>query len=562
MKKNLLSTTTLANRMSDCIADHVGRAVVLSLSLALVLVVVLVAGCAHGRSTNTVAFAQDRPAILIGFPELPEHFDPLQDFGGGHGSGTKLIFSTLVEMDADTNIVPDLAQSYTISDDALGYTFKLRADAQFSNGVDVTAADVVFTFERLMGAATSLDLTCVEHVTADGDTVHITLKKPQSTFILTVSMVGIVPEHAYNKDFGLSPIGSGPYRLVQHDAGQQFILEANENYYRQVPEIKRVIFVRLGDEDTRMAAVRGGQVDITMSNPVLAAMSSMQGYHLLVADSLDNVGIVMPVVPDTGEMNQYGHPVGNNVTSDIHFRKALAYGLDRESIGRDALNGFATPAYSENDAMPWSNPENAIESDVAYAISLLEGSGWALDADGIRTKEGSRASIGLLYPAGDSMRQSVAMAAAQQARDKLGIEIITEGVSWDQLGARMFSTPVVLAWGSANPMTSYYLFHRSHAGLDDWYNPQNYRSDIVDRYLEQAVNAHTLEEAIPLFRMAQWDGATGTSMRGDCPYVFLINRSHLYWVREGLDTGRRQIHAHGDAWPLVQNLAEWKWANE
>ena len=110
-------------------------------------------------------------------------------------------------------------------------------------------------------------------------------------------------------------------------------------------------------------------------------------------------------------------------------------------------------------------------------------------------------------------------------------------------------------------MTSYYLFHSSHAGLDDFYNPQNFRSSVVDGYLDQALSARSLDEAIPFFKLAQWDGSSGTSMRGDCPYVFLINRSHLYWVRDGLDTGRRRIHAHGDSWPLVENLREWRWLN-
>lgn len=71
--------------------------------------------------------------------------------------------------------------------------------------------------------------------------------------------------------------------------------------------------------------------------------------------------------------------------------------------------------------------------------------------------------------------------------------------------------------------------------------------------------ARTLEEAIPYWQKAQWDGETGTSMRGECAYIFILNKTHLYWVREGLDTGTQKIHAHGDAWPLVQNLAQWKW---
>ena len=503
-----------------------------------------------------------RDEVIIGFPSIPAHFDPLQGFGGdGHGSGMRLIFSALVEIDADFNVVPDLAESYAISADALTYTFNLRQDARFTDGARVTAGDVVFTYETLKNTAGPVDLSNVANVRAAGDAVTITLSRPQSTFILTVASAGIVPEHAYNADFGLNPTGSGPFKLAQFDVDQQFILEANEGYYGQIPEIKRAIFVRMADSDIQLTAVRGGQVDITMTDAVLAAFNTVPGYSLLVADTVDNMGLVMPTVPDTGNVNRYGFTVGNSITYDINFRKAIAYGIDREAISRDALNGFATPAFSENDGMPWSNPESAIEFDLSYAISLLEDSGWVMGSDGVRVKGGVRASVALMYFAGNNTRQAVAMAAARQARENLGIELIVEGVASSDIAARMFSEPLILAWGSSNPMTSYYLFHSSRAGLDDWYNPQNYTSAVVDGYLERAAAARTIEEAVPYFRLAQWDGMTGTSMRGDCPYVFLINVSHLYWIRDGLDTGRRPIHAHGNSWPLVANLREWKWVS-
>ena len=81
----------------------------------------------------------------------------------------------------------------------------------------------------------------------------------------------------------------------------------------------------------------------------------------------------------------------------------------------------------------------------------------------------------------------------------------------------------------------------------------------VDGYLDAALSAKSLEEAIPFWQKAQWDGETGTSMRGECPYIFVLNKTHVYWAREGLDTGVQKIHAHGDAWPLVQNIAKWTW---
>ena len=268
----------------------------------------------------------------------------------------------------------------------------------------------------------------------------------------------------------------------------------------------------------------------------------------------------MPYTARQDEVNEYGYIVGNDFTSDITIRKALAYGLDRQRVCEEALNGYGVPAYSENDGMPWYNPESEIEYDLAYAQQLLTDAGWVdTDGDGIREKDGVKASTTLLYSAGDDVRQTIAMAVSNQVLENLGIEMIVEGVGWEDLPARMYSEPLILAWGSSNPKTSYMLYHSSNAGKEDWYNPENFASEVVDGYLDAAIGARTLEEAIPFWQKAQWDGETGTSMRGECSYIFILNKTHLYWAREGLNTGDQKIHAHGDAWPLVQNVAQWKW---
>lgn len=524
--------------------------------LLAVLLALAVTGC--GGKTAPDQPREPGPArdeVTVGFPSVPSSFDPLNGFA----NGVQLLFSALVQTTADMEIAPDLAVSYTVSEDARTYTFRLREDARFSDGTPVTVEDVVFSYETAMGNATSLDLSRVESVASEGSEIVIRLKRPDSTFILTAASVGIVPKASYGEDFALNPVSSGPYKLVQYDVDQQFILEANEYYYGEAPGIRRAVFVKMADPDTRLLAVRSGQVDITLTSAVAAASNTVDGYCLLEEKTVDNFGISLPVLPDEGRVNGDGHPVGNDVTSDIAVRKALAYGIDRQRVCDEALNGYAVPAYSENDGMPWYNPESEIPFDPDYARALLEEAGWtSTGSDGVREKDGVRASISLLYFAGDDIRQVAAMSVSNQALENLGIEILVEGAGED-LSARMFSEPMILAWGSSNPRTSYMLFHSSNAGKTDWYNPENFTSETVDGWLEAALHANSLEEAIPYWQKAQWDGETGTSMRGECPYVFLLNKTHLYWVREGLDTGVQKIHAHGDAWPLVENLRCWRW---
>jgi peptide/nickel transport system substrate-binding protein len=316
----------------------------------------------------------------------------------------------------------------------------------------------------------------------------------------------------------------------------------------------------MADEDTQLIAAKSGEVDITLTSAPLAATNTIDGYNLLVEKTVDNMGIVMPVIPAESGTSSLGNPMGNDITCDVNLRKAIAYAIDREILCKDALNGYATPAYSENDGMPWWNPESAIETDVEYARKLLDDAGWVdTDGDGIREKKGLKASVPVYYFAGDTARQATAMGAANQVLENIGVELVVTGLGEEDVMKIMVSQPMVLAWGSANPITSYYLYHSSSIGKDDWYDPESFGSPVVDGYLDAALNAKSLEEATPYWQKAQWDGTTGTSMRGECPYIFLVNKDHLYWRRDGLNTGKQMIHAHGAAWTLVANLKDWYW---
>lgn len=529
-----------------------GRGIMGAAGVLVLLLALLCAGCGAQKAPQAV----DPGEVTIGFYSEPESWDPCTGYGG---TGP-VIFSTLVEINGDNELVNDLATGYTVSDDALTWTFKLRDDVYFSDGERLTARDVAFTYLTTKHSRSYVDLTMLDTAEArDETTVEFRLNRPTSTFIFTTAGIGIVPRHAYNDNFGQQPVGSGPYKLAQWDKGQQFILEANDRYYGPAPAIKRAVFLIIEDEQARFVAAKSGRVDIAVTSAPIA-VNEVPGMKLLRVKSVDNRGITLPVVPDEGKTTADGYKIGNDVTSDIAIRKALCYGLDRVRIIEDALNGFAAPAYTECDGMAWWNPDTVIETDVGYARSLLEEAGWVdRDGDGIREKDGVRAAFNCMYFAGDSMRQAVALAVANQAREQLGIEITAEGVGADETAKRMFSEPMIMGWGSANPITSYMLFHSSNAGNNDFYNPENFRNEAVDAYLEAALNSASLEEAVPCWQRAQWDGTTGTSMRGEAPWVFLVNMDHLYYAKENLDIGRQKLHAHGAAWPLVANLKEWQW---
>ena len=541
------------------------RMIMLLLSTAMILG--LMTGCGgSGKETHTADLSQTeragesegRDEVIISISSEPDSLDPCM--GWGHGT-TPLVQSTLVEYKQDMSFRNDLATEYHLSEDGLVWTFKIRDDVKFTDGEALTASDVVFTFNTAKSSQSSLDLTFMDKVEAPDDvTVIFTLKKPTSTFLNTVATVGIVPEHAYDEDYGIHPIGSGPFKFVQWNKQEQLILEANEDYYGTVPAMKKVIIV-FQDEDAAFAAVKAGQVDIGLTAATLAT-NEIEGYKVEAITTVDNRGLTLPVSPAEGKMTESGYPYGNDVTCHIEIRQAMAYGIDREMIADAALNGFATPCYSENDGFPWNNPEVKIETDADYAKQLLADAGWAdTDGDGIVEKDGLKAEFTCLYPSGDSVRQAIAMAAAQQAKT-LGILMNVEGTSWDDISKRMFSEAVCMGWGSSNPYTTYCLFHTDNMLKDDYYNPEGYSNPVVDGYLNGAMEALTVEEANKNWQLSQWDGTTGTAMKGDCPWVWLVNIQHLYYVRDGLNIGEQQLHAHGSSMPLLQNLKDWTWEQE
>ena len=150
-----------------------------------------------------------------------------------------------------------------------------------------------------------------------------------------------------------------------------------------------------------------------MAVPLEYGKENVDGYTMYLMDTIDVRGISLPSVPDTGEVSEGdNYTIGNNVTSDIAVRKALNYGINRTALAEGALNGLGVPCYDGiAHQLPWANPEAAIEDgDVAYANKTLEEAGWVdSDGDGIREKNGTKASFEVYYSASAPERQALAL---------------------------------------------------------------------------------------------------------------------------------------------------------
>ncbi|MGF7033287.1 peptide/nickel transport system substrate-binding protein [Paenibacillus mucilaginosus] len=519
----------------------------------------MLSGCTAGKAVVPAAGegagALPKEELVLAIGGEPEAgFDPTTGWGR---YGSPLFQSTLLKRDADLKIVNDLAESYETGGGGRVWTVKLRRDVRFSDGKPLTAADVKYTFDTAAKSGAALDLGNLQETAAPDDyTVVFTLKEPQSTFVGMLVSTGIVPKHAHGPAYGERPVGSGPYKLVQWDKGQQLIAELNPEYYGAKPPFKKLTFLFL-NEDAAFAAAKAGQADI-VSVPPAFSKGLPAGMRLEAVHSVDNRGILFPFVKSGGRTPE-GYPIGNDVTADPAIRQAVNKALDRKALVEGILEGYGTPAYTLNDGLPWFNKEAVVaDGDLPGARKLLETAGWQdSDGDGVREKGGLKAEFPLLYPSGDVTRQSLAIASADMLKG-LGVRITVHGKSWDDIEKEMHASAVLFGFGSHDPLEMYHVYGSRFSGVD-YYNPGYYSNPAVDAYMNQALRAGSENEALEYWRKAQWDGTTGLSGRGDAPWAWLVNLDHLYLVKQGLDIGRQQIHPHGHGWPVTANIEAWRW---
>ena len=518
-----------------------------------VIAIVAIAAVALGGSGTSQHAPNELVACVAAHGEEPEYgFDPMHGWGY-HDSGTEpLIQSTLMKRDANNTFVNDLATNYTINDNFTEYTVDIRGDVKFTDGSQLTAGDVAFSYNKSKELGEGADLSSLKEVKADGDTkVVFTLEKPDSTFINKLTDVGIVPEKGYNEDtYGQNPIGSGPYKLAQWDKGQQFILEINDDYYGEKPYFVKITNLFL-DSDAAFAAVKNGDVDIA-EVPVAYANETIEGFHMEYFDSIDVRGISLPVQPDDGKIiGSENRSYGNNVTSDIAIREALNVGINRTSLLEGALNGYGNVSYNGvANQLPWAYDSSYEDGDIEKAKSILADAGWNdTDGDGIVEKNGTKASFSILYNSKATERQAIAVAVAEQAKE-IGIDITPEGKSWDEIYPACSQQAVVWGFGSADPYEIEHQYDSRVAG-EGYDNPQILNDTAIDVLIDAAMSQDVDSS------YSTWSQASQLA-NSQYPYIWIGTMDYTYFVNDTLDISNSThlIYPHGgDIWG---NIYDWK----
>lgn len=400
--------------------------------------------------TRTTVIVPERGGTYVeGLAGRPQRLNPiLCQYNSVDQDLVSLIFSGLTKVGEANQIVPDLARSWEISDDGLTYTFHLRHNVRWHDGVPFTADDVVFTVKAMQdphyrGAPHLGSLwRSVKVRRVDDYTVEFTLKEPFTPF-LDYTVIGILPAHLLaevkaedfpESEFNLRPIGTGPFRLEEADA-KHAVLEVNPYFYGPKPYLNRIEFKFYRSYRDVYNAYKRGEVEgigripfedlpTLALEPQLNLFSAPLSGYAIVFLNLSN-----PHTPFFREKE---------------VRQALLYGLNRQRIIDRILHGYGLVAHSPIVPQSWAYYEGVIKYnyDPEQAIALLEEEGWHLSSDGIRRKGSTRLEFTLLSDSHPRRRKLVEEIARQWR--EIGVRAIPQvGSVSDALRSRRFDAVLV-----------------------------------------------------------------------------------------------------------------------
>ena len=313
----------------------------------------------------------DPKTLVMIIESSPTNLDPRVGIDAYSERIDELLFDALVHRDEHFNLKPWLAESWE-TPDPLTYVFHLHPGVTFHDGRPLTARDVKYTFDSIIGGKIRTTKTgtyqFVDHIDAPDDTTVIFhLKEPWSSLLWNVSngAIGIVPEGS-GPDFFQHPIGSGPFRLVRNLQDQEVVIERNEQYWRTPAKLERVRFNVVPDTTTRALELRKGSADVAL-NSLTADMA-----YSLQRES----GLVVERTP--GTIYQYlALNLRDPLLKDERVRQALAYSIDVEPLIHYLWRDMARPAESVLPTQSWAFA-NAwpYKYDPAAARKLLDEAGY------------------------------------------------------------------------------------------------------------------------------------------------------------------------------------------
>lgn len=488
-------------------------------------------------------------ALVEGETGPARFINPLLSLSQADQDLTALVYSGLMRALPDGSVVPDLAQSYTISPDGRTYTFKLRPDASFHDGSKVTAADVLYTIAQAQDPAINsprrADWTGVIVSSPDPSTVVFTLPHAYAPFIENTTL-GILPEHLWRKisaeefPFGplnTHPIGSGPYKISKvitdpTGSASRYDLAPFSRFTLGEPYLSRISFVFFASEDDMMQALNAGKID------VVAGISA----HDLAQIKRNDLSVAEVALPRAFGVffNQSHDPV----LADPSVRAALDAAVDKNAIVSASLSGRGSvlqgpippgllsntpPAIPEplrTAAAPANSPRPTAAQNAANARAILQNGGWVFDqASGQWSKNKKPLAFALVTA---DQPELVATAKALAADWKaVGISVPVQVYPIAQLNTNVIrprSYDALLFGEVVGPELDLYAFWHSSQRSDPGLNLALYANSKTDALLSQA-RATTEKKT----RDALYEQFAAALVK-DRPAIFLYAPDFLYAV--------------------------------
>ena len=482
--------------------------------------------CAAAFATVTAASgqvqAQTPPGVLIvGQIAEPKSLDPHAVTAVNDFRILMNVYDGLVRYkDGTLEVEPALAESWTISDDGMTYSFDLRDGVSFHDGSALTAEAVKFNFDRMIDEnhpshdtgpfPLSFFFSAIDSVTAeDEDTVVFRLKEPYAPFLSNLAYpTGLIVSPAaveeHGKDFGRNPSGTGPFRFAEWESNAKVVVVRNDDYWEGAPALEAVVFRPITDGNTRVAEMMSGGIDLMVEVPPDSLATFAGGGTEIHEQAGPHVWFLI-------------FNVKEGPLADKKVRQAVNYAINKKALVENVLQGTAEVAAGPTPpAFSWAyNDElDPYPYDPEKAAALIKEAG----------HEGAELTF-YVTEGGSGMLDPVPMGAAIQADlAKVGLKVEIETYEWNTFlgkvnpGLEGKADMAEMAWMTNDPDTLPYLALRSEAFPDQGgFNSGYYSNPQVDKLLEDARRSTDQDERAKLYKEMQ------VIVHEDAPWAFIAN---------------------------------------
>ena len=468
-----------------------------------------------------------------------------------------------------TEIEPELARDWEISEDGTVYTFYLRRGVQWSDGEEFTADDVIFTFDVIKDEdipTSSRDLMMVdgkfpEYRKIDKYTVEFEIPKPFAPFLGNMETY-IIPKHKlydawkngnFNNMWGINTkpseiVGTGPFTLGEYKAGERVVMLRNARYWRKdkegkpLPYITRWVRVIAGSQETESLLFEKGQTHFLAVRGIdfnrFEQKAEQGNYQMVDAGPTFNTNfLVFNMNPRNPNLEE--EPWKYEWFNNLNFRRAVAYAMDKETMINQALAGFGEPQWS-----PVSAPNKVFLNedvkkypyDLDKAREELEKGGFSWDEEGrLLDKEGRRVEFTMVTNAGNTVRESILNIIASELRE-LGMKINSSPVEFNTMVNQLmsewdFDTILIGLTGGVEPHSGSNVWP-SHGHLHMW-NPQQEEPATewearIDELFEKGASAVKIENRVEYYNEFQ------EIIAERVPVVYTVTPNSLYAIRNNL----------------------------